>query len=83
MAAWAFLNHISLMLFYKLVQALAAHQMSSDYAPEDIFDIARNVYLVKCGDEQPIVSEITQKEKEPLDQLGVNLESSSLNCHCL
>ena len=82
MAAWAFLNHISLMLFYKLIQALAAHRMSSDYTPEDIIDIAKNVYLVKCGDQQPSVSEMTQKEQEILNRLGVHLESPSLNCHC-
>ena len=79
MAAWAFLNHISLMLFYKLVQALAAHHMTSVYAPEDIIDMVRNVYLVKCGNDQPIISEITQKEHEILKKLGVNLETSSLS----
>ena len=79
MAAWAFLNHISLMLFYKLVQALAAQQMSSEFSPGDIIDIVRNVYLVKCGNDQPSVSEISQKETEILQRLGVDLSSTSLN----
>ena len=67
------------MLFYKLVQALTEHHLNSVYAPEDIIDMVKNVYLVKCGNDQPVVSEITQKEKDILNQLGVNLESSSLN----
>lgn len=77
-AAWAFLNHISLMLFYKLIHALASNRMSSDFTPEDIINIAKNVYLVKCGHDRPVVSEITKKESEVLHNLGVNLLSPSL-----
>lgn len=79
MATWAFLNHISLMLFYKLVQALAEQQMSSGFSPNDIIDIVRNVYLVTCGNDQPNISEISQKETEILQRLGVDLSSTSLN----
>jgi transposase len=78
-ATWAFLNHISLMLFYKLVQALHAQQLNMDYSPEDIIDMVRNVYLVKCGHEEPIVSEISQKETELLEQLGIDLSSPNLD----
>jgi transposase len=79
MAAWAFLNHISLMLFYKLVQALGTQQLSLDYSPEDIIDIAKNVYWVKCGNAQPVISEITKHEVELLGKLGVDLSSPSLS----
>jgi transposase len=79
MAAWAFLNHISLILFYKLVQALIMNKMSTDHAPEDIIDMVKNVYLVKCGYEKPIISEITEKETEILLKLGVDLANPSLN----
>jgi hypothetical protein len=57
MASWLFLNHISLMLFCKLVEALHAQQLSTDYSPEDIIDMVRNVYLVKYGYEEPIISD--------------------------
>jgi hypothetical protein len=41
--------------------------------------MVRNVYLVKCGHEEPIVSEISQKETELLEQLGVDLSSPNLD----
>lgn len=78
MASWAFLNHISLMLFYKLVQTLITNRLSKDFSPEDIIDMVKNVYLVKCGHDRPMVSEITVKETEILQKLRVDLAVPSL-----
>ena len=64
---------------YNLVQALHAQHLNMDYSPEDIIDMVRNVYLVKYGHEEPIISEITKKETELLEQLGVDLSSPSLD----
>ncbi|MBN2860671.1 MAG: hypothetical protein JXK93_10455 [Sphaerochaetaceae bacterium] len=77
MAAWSFLNHISLLLFSSLIRALETRGLSDTFLPQDIISIVRNVSLVHWGHEQPAVSEIAPKEEEVLHQLGVDITSQS------
>lgn len=71
---WAFLNHVSLMYYYGLVNALRSTKLDERYTAEDMLKLAKNVYRVDTGDGQGYkVSAIQKKTQELLDKLGVDL----------
>ncbi len=71
--AWAFLNHVSLLYFYGLVKVLREKDFDGEHSPQDIIDLCRNVVKVNLDNNQSFISETTQKTKDLLKQLGVNL----------
>lgn len=71
--AWAFLNHVSLLFLYSLVQALRATGLDGEYTPEEVIDMCRNIMQVRCDNGQTFISETTVKVKDLLAQLGVDL----------
>ena len=71
---WAFLNHISLLYYYGLLNALRNTKQDEKYSAEDVLKLTKNIYRVDTGDGQGIkVSAIQKKVQELLDSLGVNL----------
>lgn len=71
---WAFLNHISLLYYYGLINALRSTKLDEKYTAEDILKLTKNIYKVDNGDGQGFkVSAIQKKTQEVLDGLGVNL----------
>ena len=71
---WAFLNHISLLYYYGLLNALRNTKQDEKYSAEDVLKLTKNIYRVDTGDGQGIrVSAIQKKTQELLDSLGVNL----------
>ncbi len=72
MESWAFLNHISLMMFYSLYKKLTDTKFICKYCPEDIIDISRNISKVKVND-QWFVSEVSKTDLGLISSLGVNL----------
>ncbi len=70
--AWAFLNHISLMMFYSLYKKLTDTKLICKYCPEDIIDISRNISKVKVN-EKWFVYEVSKTDMSLLSSLGVNL----------
>ncbi len=71
---WAFLNHVSLLYYYGLINALRATKLNEKYSAEDILKLTKNIYRVDTGDGQGSkVSAIQKKTKDLLDQLGVDL----------
>jgi transposase len=73
MEAWAFLNHISLLLFYNLNQKIISSGITGSYSAEDIIDICRNIYKVVLDDGQQIISEVAKPDRELLEKLDVSL----------
>ena len=75
MAAWSFINHISLLFFYGIVRALREKELNDDYSPEDILAIGKNIYMVRdhYGLPDYRLSEVPLKDIELLNQLGVKL----------
>lgn len=71
--AWAFLNHVSLLYFYGLVKVLREKDFDGEHSPQDIIDLCRNVVKVNLDNNQSFISETTQKTKDLLKQLGVDL----------
>lgn len=71
---WAFLNHVSLLYFYGLANALRSKGLDGKYTPEDVLKLTKNIYKVDCGDGQGYkVSAIQKKTSELLAGLGIDL----------
>lgn len=71
---WAFLNHISLVYFYGLINTLRAKKLDEKYTAEDILKLTKNIYKVDSGDGQGFkVSAIQKKTQTVLDELGVDI----------
>jgi transposase len=70
--AWAFLNHISLTMFYALYAALLKANLSAKWTPDAVITMAKNINRVKIGDTW-ITTEVSKKDREVLSALGVTL----------
>lgn len=71
---WAFLNHISLMYFYGLLNVLKDRKLNEKYSVEDVLKLTKNIYKVNSGDGEGYrVSAIQKKTQQLLDQLGIDL----------
>lgn len=79
LAAWSFINHISLLYFYGIVKALRSADLNDDYSPEDILAIGKNIYQVRdyVASSSFRLSEVPQKDIELLTKLGVKLPAVS------
>ena len=70
--AWAFLNHISLMLFYSLHRKLMQTELSKKYCVEDIISLAKTISKVQINDSW-YLSEVSKSDLELFSSIGVNL----------
>lgn len=71
---WAFLNHVSLLYYYGLLNALRNTKLDEKYSAEDVLKLTKNIYRVDTGDKEGIrISAIQKKTQNVLDILGVNL----------
>lgn len=71
---WAFLNHISLLYYYGLINALRNTNLSEKYSAEDILKLTKNIYRVTIGDDSGFkISAIQKKTQEILHALGIDL----------
>jgi len=71
--AWAFINHISLLLFYNLINKLKEQKISDKYTAEDIINIGKNIHKIILKNGETIIAETTRKEKDLFESLGVLL----------
>ena len=69
---WAFLNHISLLYYYGLINALRNSELDDKYSAEDVIKLTKNIYRVNYGEGYQ-VSAIQEKTKALLDCLNVDL----------
>lgn len=71
---WCFLNHVSLLYYYGLLNALRNTKLDEKYTAEDVLKLTKNIYRVDTGDgQEPKISAIQKKTKQLLDSLGVKL----------
>jgi hypothetical protein len=71
---WAFLNHISLIYYYGLLNALRNSKLDDKFSAEDVLKLTKNIYKVDTGDGQGYkVSAIQKKTQELLDAFNVDL----------
>lgn len=71
---WAFLNHVSLLYYYGLLNALRNTKLDEKYSAEDVLKLTKNIYQVNTGDAQGRrISAIQKRTQNVLDTLGVDL----------
>lgn len=71
---WAFLNHISLLYYYGLLNALRNKKLDDKYSAEDVLKLTKNIYKVDTGDGEGYkVSAIQKRTQELLNSLQVDL----------
>ena len=71
---WVFLNHISLLYYYGLLNARRNTGLDEKYSAEDILKLTKNIYRIDTGDGQGIkVSAIQKKTNTILNTLNVDL----------
>lgn len=71
---WAFLNHLSLLYYYGLLNALRNSNLDGKYTAADILKLTKNIYQVDIGDGQGVrISAIHKKTQDLLNILEVDL----------
>lgn len=77
MLGWTFINHVSLLYFYSLVLAIRKSGMDSEWTPNEIIMIAKNIYKIYTAGvlnkDKYIISEVPKKDEELFNALGVDL----------
>lgn len=67
-----FLNHIALVYYYGLVNAIRNSELKGEWTPEEVLSLTKNIYLVE-QDGKARLSEISGKTREVLDKIGVDI----------
>jgi hypothetical protein len=67
--AWAFINHISMMLLYKIYSILKKNDMLSRFSVADIFEHLRYIFRIRIKDEWKL-SEISSKTKKIMELIN-------------
>ena len=71
---WAFINHVSLLYYYGLINALRNANLSDSYSPADVIKLTKNIYKVDTGDGKGYkLSAIQKPTMKLLDDLKVSL----------
>lgn len=70
---WAFLNHISLLFYYGLINALHKVKLDDQYTAEDVIKLTKNIYRVSYDGKYSVVSEIQKKTQGILNTIGIDL----------
>lgn len=65
---WLFLNHVSLMLYYRVYERIRESGHEKDYSVEDVIDAARRIQMVRLNDEW-LETTPTLKDLRPYDNV--------------
>lgn len=84
--AWAFLNHITTLIYYSLLNKLMTTEdtitkvkkkkklkLIANYSPEEIIKIAKAINKVTINNTETFVSPITSKDAKLLELIGVHI----------
>jgi len=71
--AWSFLNHVSLIQFYELCNAIGKSSLKNKYSADDIIRICGCIYKVELDNGQSFTSEISATDQKILKELGVSI----------
>jgi len=71
---WAFLNHVSMLYFYGLLNALRKSGMDDRYTAEDVIKLTKNIYKVDSGDGRGYqISSVQKKTDDLLNAIKVDI----------
>ena len=69
---WAFINHLTLLLNYKIYNLLRINRLLSKYAVADFISHLKYIFKVKA-DSQWLTTEISAQTSKLLDALGLHI----------
>ncbi|MCL2774959.1 MAG: hypothetical protein FWD71_16665 [Oscillospiraceae bacterium] len=72
METWAFINHISLLLSYKIYNLLRDKKLLANFSVVDFIAHLKYIFKVKINGEWHI-SEVTKKTKQFLEKLTLHI----------
>jgi hypothetical protein len=70
MEGWMFINHLALVLFYKIHRLLNKHELSSKLSPKDLLIHLSEIKKIKI-DQQWRIAEITSSTQKLLGKLNL------------
>lgn len=70
--AWAFINHLSLMLCYKIIYALRANKLLDKFSISDFLSHLKYIFKIKA-DSQWLTSEISAKTNKLLSSMNIHI----------
>ena len=71
--AWAFINHIALMLCYRLFRAIKDHGLTSKYSVEDLIEYLKSVTKIRIDGGEWITAEISSKANKLMDACDIHI----------
>ena len=72
MEAWFFINHISMMLYYRLFSLLRKNDLTLKYSPKDIIKYTKQIRKMKFG-KSWITSEISTKIAQLIKKFNLTI----------
>ncbi len=71
--AWAFINHIALMLCYRLFRVIKDHGLTSKYSVEDLIEYLKSVTKIRIDGGEWITAEISSKANKLMDACDIHI----------
>ena len=70
---WAFLNHISLLYYYGLINAINVHRLSEKLNPKEAILMTKDICRITDADGKKHLTHVKKETQDILDILGVDL----------
>ena len=70
--AWLFINHLALQMLYRVLDLIAARDLTSEYSFDDLVSYLKSVRVNRIGGKW-YLTKITRKTKELCDRLAIDL----------
>lgn len=71
--AWAFINHISLMLRYRLFRVIKDHGFTSKYSVEDLIEYLKSITKIRIDGGEWITAEVSSKTTKLLMACDIHI----------
>ena len=71
--SWAFINHIALMLCYRLFRVIKDHGLTSKYSVEDLIEYLKSVTKIRIDGGEWITAEISSKANKLMDACDIHI----------
>ncbi|HAJ93417.1 MAG TPA: hypothetical protein DCM41_00850 [Synergistaceae bacterium] len=71
--AWAFINHISLMLCYRLFRVIKDHGLTSKYSVEDLIEYLKSITKIKINGGEWITAKVSSKTAKLLKACDIHI----------
>ena len=71
--SWAFINHIALMLCYRLFRVIKDHGLTSKYSVEDLIEYLKSITKIKINGGEWITAEVSSKTTKIITACDIHI----------